>query len=70
MIDRYMMPTIIGVSDFIQETKDDYNSPITSTFVSRMQQCRNTITYLEEVNFLTIINTLSLFDFDYFMTDI
>lgn len=42
------MPTLIGVSEFVDETRDDYNSPITSTFVSRMQQCRNTITTLEE----------------------
>nr|CAH7733807.1 unnamed protein product [Callosobruchus chinensis] len=42
------MPTLIGVTEFVQETRDDYNSPITSTFVSRMQQCRNTITNLEE----------------------
>ncbi|CAG9855130.1 unnamed protein product [Phyllotreta striolata] len=46
-----MMPTLpsfITVADFIQETRDDYNSPITSTFVSKMQQCRNTITTMEE----------------------
>ncbi|XP_060537226.1 arfGAP with SH3 domain, ANK repeat and PH domain-containing protein [Cylas formicarius] len=42
------MPTIIGVSEFVDETRDDYNSPITSTFVSRMHQCRNTIAALEE----------------------
>ncbi|XP_018578890.1 arfGAP with SH3 domain, ANK repeat and PH domain-containing protein isoform X2 [Anoplophora glabripennis] len=42
------MPTLIGVNEFVEETRDDYNSPITSTFVSRMQQCRNTITNLEE----------------------
>ncbi|XP_066247330.1 arfGAP with SH3 domain, ANK repeat and PH domain-containing protein isoform X2 [Euwallacea similis] len=42
------MLTLIGVSEFVDETRDDYNSPITSTFVSRMQQCRNTITALEE----------------------
>ncbi|CAG9816731.1 unnamed protein product [Phaedon cochleariae] len=42
------LPTLITVSDFVQETRDDYNSPITSTFVSKMQQCRTTITTLEE----------------------
>nr|XP_023024118.1 arfGAP with SH3 domain, ANK repeat and PH domain-containing protein [Leptinotarsa decemlineata] len=42
------LPTFITVPDFVQETRDDYNSPITSTFVSKMQQCRNTITTLEE----------------------
>lgn len=46
------MLTLIGVSEFVDETRDDYNSPITSTFVSRMQQCRNTITALEEVSYL------------------
>ncbi|XP_018326962.1 arfGAP with SH3 domain, ANK repeat and PH domain-containing protein isoform X2 [Agrilus planipennis] len=42
------MPSLIGVSEFVEETREDYNSPITSTFVSRMQQCRNTINALEE----------------------
>ncbi|KAF5281108.1 hypothetical protein FQR65_LT02974 [Abscondita terminalis] len=42
------MPSLIGVSEFVDETREDYNSPITSTFVSRMQHCRNTITALEE----------------------
>ncbi|XP_076261981.1 arfGAP domain of ASAP isoform X2 [Rhynchophorus ferrugineus] len=42
------MPSLIPVSEFIDETRDDYSSPITSSFVSRMQQCRNTITNLEE----------------------
>uniref|UniRef100_A0ABD2WMX4 ArfGAP with SH3 domain, ANK repeat and PH domain-containing protein n=1 Tax=Trichogramma kaykai TaxID=54128 RepID=A0ABD2WMX4_9HYME len=42
------MPGLIAVSDFIDETKGDYNSPTTSTFVSRMPQCRTTIATLEE----------------------
>lgn len=40
---------IIGVNEFIEETREDYNSPTTSTFVSRMGQCRQTIATLEEV---------------------
>lgn len=44
------MPGLIAVSDFIDETKGDYNSPTTSTFVSRMSQCRQTIATLEEVS--------------------
>lgn len=44
------MPGLIAVSDFIDETRGDYNSPTTSTFVSRMPQCRQTITALEEVS--------------------
>ncbi|XP_015833458.2 arfGAP with SH3 domain, ANK repeat and PH domain-containing protein isoform X5 [Tribolium castaneum] len=43
-----MMPTIVGVAEFVKETKDDYHSPITSTFVSRMPQFKNTISQLEE----------------------
>ncbi|CAB0016648.1 unnamed protein product [Nesidiocoris tenuis] len=42
------MPGLIGVSEFVEETREDYNSPTTSTFVSRMPQCRQTITHLEE----------------------
>ena len=43
------MPEQISVSDFIEETWDDYNSPTTSSFVSRISQCRNVVTNLEEV---------------------
>ncbi|XP_055605216.1 arfGAP with SH3 domain, ANK repeat and PH domain-containing protein [Uranotaenia lowii] len=42
------MPGLIGVSEFLEETREDYNSPTTSTFVSRMAQCRQTIAALEE----------------------
>ncbi|XP_026667578.1 arfGAP with SH3 domain, ANK repeat and PH domain-containing protein isoform X3 [Ceratina calcarata] len=42
------MPGLIAVSEFVEETREDYNSPTTSTFVSRMPQCRQTITSLEE----------------------
>ncbi|XP_041975917.1 arfGAP with SH3 domain, ANK repeat and PH domain-containing protein isoform X1 [Aricia agestis] len=42
------MPGLIGIGEFIDETREDYNSPITSTFVSRMPQCRQTINVLEE----------------------
>jgi len=44
------MPGLIRVSEFVEETREDYNSPTTSTFVSRMPQCRQTIASLEEVN--------------------
>lgn len=44
------MPSLISVNEFVDETRDDYNSPTTSTFVSRMPQCRQTIASLEEVN--------------------
>ncbi|XP_063395004.1 arfGAP with SH3 domain, ANK repeat and PH domain-containing protein [Cydia fagiglandana] len=42
------MPGLIGIGEFIEETREDYNSPTTSTFVSRMPQCRQTIGALEE----------------------
>lgn len=42
------MPGLIGISEFIEETREDYSSPTTSTFVSRMPQCRQTISALEE----------------------
>ncbi|GAB0092607.1 SH3 domain [Sergentomyia squamirostris] len=42
------MPGLIGVGEFVDETRDDYNSPTTSTFVTRMPQCRQTIYSLEE----------------------
>nr|CAD7589558.1 unnamed protein product [Timema genevievae] len=46
---RVKMPGLIHVNEFVEETREDYNSPTTSTFVSRMPQCRQTITSLEEV---------------------
>ncbi|XP_044009477.1 arfGAP with SH3 domain, ANK repeat and PH domain-containing protein isoform X3 [Aphidius gifuensis] len=42
------MPGLIAVSEFVDETREDYNSPTTSTFVPRMAQCRQTISQLEE----------------------
>jgi hypothetical protein len=44
------MPALIGVSEFVEETTADYKSPITSTFVSRMQNMKQTISTLEEVS--------------------
>ncbi|RMC14868.1 hypothetical protein DUI87_07044 [Hirundo rustica rustica] len=43
------MPDQITVSEFIAETTEDYNSPTTSSFTTRLQNCRNTVTLLEEV---------------------
>uniref|UniRef100_A0A8D8M2C7 Arf-GAP with SH3 domain, ANK repeat and PH domain-containing protein 1 n=1 Tax=Cacopsylla melanoneura TaxID=428564 RepID=A0A8D8M2C7_9HEMI len=42
------MPGLIGVNEFVEETREDYNSPTTSTFVSRIPQCRRTVATLEE----------------------
>lgn len=44
------MPGLIGISEFVDEAVDDYNSPTTSTFVSKMAQCRQTISGLEDVS--------------------
>ncbi|XP_076412092.1 arf-GAP with SH3 domain, ANK repeat and PH domain-containing protein 1 isoform X15 [Peromyscus maniculatus bairdii] len=43
-----MMPDQISVSEFIAETTEDYNSPTTSSFTTRLHNCRNTVTLLEE----------------------
>ncbi|XP_031615596.2 arf-GAP with SH3 domain, ANK repeat and PH domain-containing protein 1 isoform X1 [Oreochromis aureus] len=42
------MPDQISVSEFLSETTEDYNSPTTSSFTTRMQSCRNTVNVLEE----------------------
>uniref|UniRef100_A0A673ITH7 Uncharacterized protein n=1 Tax=Sinocyclocheilus rhinocerous TaxID=307959 RepID=A0A673ITH7_9TELE len=43
------MPDQISVSEFLSETTEDYNSPTTSSFTTRLQSCRNTVSVLEEV---------------------
>ncbi|XP_074543942.1 arf-GAP with SH3 domain, ANK repeat and PH domain-containing protein 1a [Halichoeres trimaculatus] len=42
------MPDQISVCGFLSETTEDYNSPITSSFSTRLQSCRNTVSILEE----------------------
>lgn len=42
------MPDQISVAEFLSETTDDYNSPTTSSFTTRLQNCRNTVNVLEE----------------------
>lgn len=49
------MPSLIGVMDFVEETTADHKSPITSTFVGRMNSMRSTISTLEEVSALNSI---------------
>jgi Arf-GAP/SH3 domain/ANK repeat/PH domain-containing protein len=46
----------MSVNEFVTETRDDFNSPTTSNFVSRMPQCRQTVASLEEVIILLFIN--------------
>ncbi|XP_040001374.1 arf-GAP with SH3 domain, ANK repeat and PH domain-containing protein 1a isoform X2 [Xiphias gladius] len=43
-----MMPDQISVCEFLSETTEDYNSPTTSSFTTRLQSCRNTASILEE----------------------
>ncbi|XP_060545270.1 arf-GAP with SH3 domain, ANK repeat and PH domain-containing protein 2 isoform X2 [Pantherophis guttatus] len=42
------MPDQISVSEFVSETNEDYKSPTASNFTTRMVQCRNTVTAIEE----------------------
>nr|XP_033788921.1 arf-GAP with SH3 domain, ANK repeat and PH domain-containing protein 1 isoform X3 [Geotrypetes seraphini] len=42
------MPDQISVSEFMAETTEDYKSPTTSSFTTRLQSCRNSVTVLEE----------------------
>uniref|UniRef100_A0A8C2ANA7 ArfGAP with SH3 domain, ankyrin repeat and PH domain 1a n=1 Tax=Cyprinus carpio TaxID=7962 RepID=A0A8C2ANA7_CYPCA len=42
------MPDQISVSEFLSETTEDYNSPTTSSFTTRLQSCRTTVNVLEE----------------------
>uniref|UniRef100_A0AAZ3QW61 ArfGAP with SH3 domain, ankyrin repeat and PH domain 1b n=1 Tax=Oncorhynchus tshawytscha TaxID=74940 RepID=A0AAZ3QW61_ONCTS len=44
-----LMPDQISVSEFLSETTEDYNSPTTSSFTTRLQSCKNTVNVLEEV---------------------
>lgn len=48
------MPGLIGISEFVDETMDDYNSPTTSTFVAKMPQCRQTVSGLEDVSLFVV----------------
>uniref|UniRef100_A0AAX7SY11 Un-named sa1614 n=1 Tax=Astatotilapia calliptera TaxID=8154 RepID=A0AAX7SY11_ASTCA len=43
------MPECVSVSEFVQEVQEDWNSPTTSSFTSKMISCRNTVYLLEEV---------------------
>ncbi|XP_057369503.1 arfGAP with SH3 domain, ANK repeat and PH domain-containing protein-like [Daphnia carinata] len=43
------MPGLISVSEFVEESREDVDSPTASTFVSRMSQCRQTVAALEEI---------------------
>ncbi|KAG8446274.1 hypothetical protein GDO86_013924 [Hymenochirus boettgeri] len=42
------MPDLITVHEFISETLEDHSSPTTSSFTTRMGNCRNTVSSIEE----------------------
>ncbi|KAM7422019.1 hypothetical protein PAMA_010209 [Pampus argenteus] len=42
------MPECVSVSEFVQEVQEDWSSPTTSSFTSKMISCRNTVYLLEE----------------------
>ncbi|KAL0978833.1 hypothetical protein UPYG_G00176300 [Umbra pygmaea] len=42
------MPEFISVDGFIAETLEDYSSPTTSSFTTKMSSCRNTVNHIEE----------------------
>lgn len=44
------MPECVSVPEFLQEVLDDWSSPTTSSFTSKMISCRNTVYLLEEVS--------------------
>ncbi|XP_019751728.1 arf-GAP with SH3 domain, ANK repeat and PH domain-containing protein 2-like [Hippocampus comes] len=43
------MPDVLSVTEFIGECNDDYKAPTTSSFSTRMTDCRNSVNALEEV---------------------
>ncbi|XP_030632045.1 arf-GAP with SH3 domain, ANK repeat and PH domain-containing protein 2 [Chanos chanos] len=42
------MPEFISVDEFIAETLEDYSSPTTSSFTTKMTSCRNSVNNIEE----------------------
>ncbi|XP_062264108.1 arf-GAP with SH3 domain, ANK repeat and PH domain-containing protein 2 [Platichthys flesus] len=42
------MPECVSVPEFVHEVQEDWSSPTTSSFTSRMMSCRNTVYLLEE----------------------
>ena len=52
------MPGIITVPEFIRETREDFTSPTTSTFVNRIPQCRETVNRIDEVGVRKVTKTL------------
>lgn len=44
-----MSSSSFTIKDFINETKDDFNSPTTSTFSSNISNCKQIVNSIEEV---------------------
>uniref|UniRef100_A0A7N6B5P3 ArfGAP with SH3 domain, ankyrin repeat and PH domain 3 n=1 Tax=Anabas testudineus TaxID=64144 RepID=A0A7N6B5P3_ANATE len=51
------MPERISISDFVVLTNEDLSSPGTSSFQSKMSDCRNTVSAVEEVRSLEMDHT-------------
>ncbi|XP_030067429.1 arf-GAP with SH3 domain, ANK repeat and PH domain-containing protein 1 [Microcaecilia unicolor] len=43
-----MTAELVSVSEFISETQEDYSSPTTSSFTTKMVSCRSTVSGIEE----------------------
>lgn len=48
------MPEFISVEEFIAETLEDYSSPTTSSFITKMTSFRNSANNIEEVGCLSL----------------
>lgn len=48
-VKRTRMPGVISVQDFVREVREDFSSPTTSNYVSRIPQCRESVNKLDEV---------------------
>uniref|UniRef100_A0A3B4ZV38 Uncharacterized protein n=1 Tax=Stegastes partitus TaxID=144197 RepID=A0A3B4ZV38_9TELE len=55
------MPECVSVCEFVQEVQEDWSSPTTSSFTSKMISCRNTVYLLEEVSLSTLVESKPYF---------
>lgn len=61
------MPGLMNVAEFVAETREDYNSPTTSSFVTKIPLCRQTVSSLEEVRMKTAKKLCNFFQaYSYF----
>jgi len=48
----FAMPDPMSVAEFVTYSREDYNSPTTSSFTTKMGICRNHVGVLEDVSFM------------------